>query len=260
VVLICILIKEKGIDSLGAVKQDVLVSGTNIKTINSTSLLGSGDISVGAAWGSITGTLSSQTDLQTALNTANDDDHIKIVQALGGDTKYECLGANRFLHSTGVGLTLTDNRQYFIAIYVAKAETITGVQFLMNTQGNFTGDQTNSLALYSYSGGTMTKVAETANDANIWKNAASSFVSVPFSSSYSADVGIYFISILYNSSAQTTAPAIAGIGSTNTAFLTANYTNSAKANSFINTQNSHGATVLMSAVSATTNQPYCALY
>jgi hypothetical protein len=52
-------------------KQDTLVSGTNIKTINNTSLLGSGDISIspGASeWGDITGTLSDQTDLQNALN------------------------------------------------------------------------------------------------------------------------------------------------------------------------------------------------
>jgi len=51
-------------------KQDTLVSGTNIKTINSNSLLGSGDISISAsvAWGGITGTLSDQTDVSTAIN------------------------------------------------------------------------------------------------------------------------------------------------------------------------------------------------
>lgn len=52
-------------------KQDTLVSGTNIKTINGTSVLGSGDLTVSssATWGSITGTLSSQTDLSTALSS-----------------------------------------------------------------------------------------------------------------------------------------------------------------------------------------------
>jgi hypothetical protein len=52
-------------------KQVTLVSGTNIKTINGVSILGSGNITIasgGGTWGSITGTLSSQTDLQTALN------------------------------------------------------------------------------------------------------------------------------------------------------------------------------------------------
>jgi hypothetical protein len=51
-------------------KQNALVSATNIKTINGSSVLGSGDLTVSgvAAWGSVTGTLSAQTDLQTALN------------------------------------------------------------------------------------------------------------------------------------------------------------------------------------------------
>lgn len=51
-------------------KQDTLVSATNIKTLNGSSLLGSGNIVLSAtsAWGGITGTLSDQTDLQAALN------------------------------------------------------------------------------------------------------------------------------------------------------------------------------------------------
>ena len=53
-------------------KQDALVSGTNIKTINGNSVLGSGNLVIGgsgsADWGQIGGTLSNQTDLQTALD------------------------------------------------------------------------------------------------------------------------------------------------------------------------------------------------
>lgn len=51
-------------------KQTALVSGTNIKTVNGNTLLGSGDVSISAsvAWGGITGTLASQTDLQSALD------------------------------------------------------------------------------------------------------------------------------------------------------------------------------------------------
>lgn len=51
--------------------QPTLVSGASIKTINNTSLLGSGNIDVAAGattWGAITGTLSDQSDLQTALD------------------------------------------------------------------------------------------------------------------------------------------------------------------------------------------------
>lgn len=52
-------------------KQPILVSGTTIKTVNGTSLLGSGNIAIvggSVAWGEITGVLANQTDLQTALN------------------------------------------------------------------------------------------------------------------------------------------------------------------------------------------------
>lgn len=63
---------DQAVEAGRAGKQDTLVSGTNIKTINGTSVLGSGDLTVsasGATWGSITGTLSSQTDLSTALSS-----------------------------------------------------------------------------------------------------------------------------------------------------------------------------------------------
>ncbi len=49
-------------------KQNTLVSGTNIKTVNGSSILGSGNLTTSAQWGGVTGTLSNQTDLQNALN------------------------------------------------------------------------------------------------------------------------------------------------------------------------------------------------
>ena len=52
-----------------ATKQDVLVSGTNIKTINNQDILGSGNIEVEASsvWGSITGEIHNQLDLHNEL-------------------------------------------------------------------------------------------------------------------------------------------------------------------------------------------------
>lgn len=51
-------------------KQNTLVSGTNIKTVNGSTVLGSGNLVIDTAdaWGDITGTLSDQTDLNTALD------------------------------------------------------------------------------------------------------------------------------------------------------------------------------------------------
>ena len=52
-------------------KQDTLVSGQNLKTINGNSLLGEGDIEIEsgdeAVWGNISGTLADQADLASAL-------------------------------------------------------------------------------------------------------------------------------------------------------------------------------------------------
>jgi hypothetical protein len=72
------LLAKKKFDSLGAAKQNTLVSGTNIKTVNGTNLLGSGDVSIsgmiypaagiplstGTAWGT------SITDNSSNWNTA----------------------------------------------------------------------------------------------------------------------------------------------------------------------------------------------
>ena len=64
------VVSEKAIKTYADTKQAQLVSGTNIKTVNGNSLLGSGDITIsgGVAWGNITGTLTDQTDLVLALN------------------------------------------------------------------------------------------------------------------------------------------------------------------------------------------------
>ena len=58
-----------------ATKQDVLVSGTNIKTINNQDILGSGNIQVessSAVWGSITGEIHNQQDLHNELQAKAD--------------------------------------------------------------------------------------------------------------------------------------------------------------------------------------------
>jgi hypothetical protein len=87
-------------------KQNTLVSATNIKTINTQSILGSGDITIGgsAAWGGITGTLSTQTDLQSALNAKEN-------SITAGTTSQYYRGDKTFqtLDKTAVGLGNVDN-------------------------------------------------------------------------------------------------------------------------------------------------------
>ena len=82
-----------GVVDLGTVitdisgKQDTLVSGTNIKTINNISILGSGNIDVtgggggSTTWGNIGGTLADQTDLKNALDAKLDSSAIEAYTA-----------------------------------------------------------------------------------------------------------------------------------------------------------------------------------
>ena len=65
-------VKSGGVYTALGGKQDTLVSGTNIKTINNQSILGSGNITIqgggGGTWGTITGDIDDQTDLQNEFN------------------------------------------------------------------------------------------------------------------------------------------------------------------------------------------------
>jgi len=87
-------------------KQATLVNQTNIKSINGTSLLGSGDLTIGGSvsWGGITGTLSNQTDLQSALDG-------KEATITAGTTSQYYRGDKSFqtLDKTAVGLGNVDN-------------------------------------------------------------------------------------------------------------------------------------------------------
>jgi hypothetical protein len=130
-------------------KQDTLVSGTNIKTVNSTSLLGSGNIEISSsvAWGGITGTLSTQTDLQSALDA-------KEPTITAGTTGQYYRGDKSFqtLDKTAVGLGNVDNtsdanKPVSTATQTAldgKQATITGAATTIDTE-----DLTVSRALVS---------------------------------------------------------------------------------------------------------------
>jgi hypothetical protein len=116
-------------------KQATLVSGTNIKTINSTSILGSGNIAISSsvAWGGITGTLSSQTDLQTALDGKVDEN-----ASITGATKTKITYDAKGLVTAGADATTADIADSTNKRYVTDAQaTVIG-----NTSGTNSGNQT----------------------------------------------------------------------------------------------------------------------
>jgi hypothetical protein len=170
-------------------KQATLVSGTNIKTINGESLLGSGDIVISGGSG------------------VDDNPEIKLLQGLGSEIKAQTFNAAEATTTTG----LADGTARFNPVYLAKGQTITGVAYYQTTQGVYTSDNNNQVALYTVNAatGVLTRVAISNNDGtNIWKQAANVTYKVPFSSPYVATAGVYYIGFLYNSSAQSTQPFI----------------------------------------------------
>lgn len=138
-------------------KQATLVSGTNIKTVNNTSLLGSGNISISSAvaWGSVTGTLSNQTDLQTALDGKVDEN-----SAITGATKTKITYDAKGLVTAGADATTADIADSTNKRYVTDAQlTVIG-----NTSGTNTGDNAvNSL----YSGLATSKQDTLVSGTNI---------------------------------------------------------------------------------------------
>jgi hypothetical protein len=106
-------------------KQATLVSGTNIKTVNNTSLLGSGNISISSAvaWGGVTGTLSNQTDLQTALDGKVDEN-----TAITGATKTKITYDAKGLVTAGADLAASDLPSGIDATKIANG-SVTNAEF-----------------------------------------------------------------------------------------------------------------------------------
>lgn len=130
----------------------------------------------------------------------------KAMIAMGSDVKAMTLGISNF---GAANYTLVSGTANFIAVYLDYATTITGVRFVQHTAGAFTGNNYNGIGLYSSTvNGVLTLVASSTTDEAIWKNSAGTTRSVAFTAPYSAVPGLYFICLLYSSSAQTTAPIV----------------------------------------------------
>ena len=223
-------------------KQATLVSGTNIKTINGESLLGSTDIVISGGSG------------------VDDNPSIKLLQGLGSLIKAQTFNALEATTATG----LVDGTARFIPVYLAKAQTLTGVQYYQTVQGSYIADNNNQVALYTVnaSTGVLTRVAISANDGtNIWKQAANVTYKVPFSSTYVAAAGVYYIGLLYNSSEQTTAPTIlARTAGTNAAQAALDNTGSLTTSMTLGVQTALGTTYTASGLTTSATNPWVAIY
>jgi hypothetical protein len=135
------------------------------------------------------------------------DNSFRILKGLGADIKGLPFGPNTPISTPF--LALADGYGYFTAVYIPQAATITGVKLLQGVQGNYVADNTNQVGLYSVSGTTATRVATSTNNGDLWKTANNTFFTVPFSATYSAAAGVYYVGVMRNSVSQTTGPSLA---------------------------------------------------
>lgn len=183
---------------------------------------------------------------------------LQVMKSLGSSIKAIPIG-NSLPTAT---FTMTDGTIYYTPMYITRSFTATGVMFYQATQGNFTADNNNYIGLFSYSGGTLTQVAITANNGNIWKGTSNSWQTVAFSSTVALTPGIYYIASLYNSSVQTTAPAVAALSSVINTGNTApfDFTNNAKLIGILTAQTAITTPRAMSTISGTFSAPYFGIY
>ena len=145
--------------------------------------------------------------------------------------------------------TLVDGRAYFQPQRIKKG-TYTGFKFGQNTQGNYTGDAANQIGIYSYSGGTLTLIDTTTRDTELWKSASVSVGTKNLNSTLTIPKdGNYIIGVLYNSSAQTTAPRLLSTAGLLFGY-TGLFTNSASIR-YVNAQSVLPSSIAMSAMSGT---------
>lgn len=113
-------------------------------------------------------------------------------------------------------LTMTDGYAYYTLYEVTDTVVVNTFQYILSTQGAYTPDNYNGIALLSYNPSTKvyTKIVETANDGTMWSQTASTLQTKTFANQ-TLFPGFYAVAINYNASASTTAPVIATYGTTN---------------------------------------------
>ena len=202
-----------------------------------------------------TGAITKFTGTSTIGNATADVDYLQqdmsmiAYQALGSSVKGYSVNVPNFSTIT-VTVSAVQSQLNLMAVYIPKAVTLTGVLYLHN--GNATGGSSgyNGIGLYSYSGGTLTLVAQTANALTTWQGTGGWRTAAFTPGTYSASAGMYYIGTLTNTTSTANT-----IGAAATAFAntrTLDFTNSAKIAGFVAAQTSLPSSVNMTAVSQNT--------
>jgi hypothetical protein len=179
-----------------------------------------------------------------------------------GSTFKSILMSNPSISNITQSISLTTQQFRGVAVYIPIAQIITGVKWFQTVQGAFTNTGYNGVALYTYSGGTITRVALSTDSEATWETAtANSWGNVAFSTPYSASEGLYFIGLLYCGGA--TAPAIGGTVNSNNANVNiGDFTNSSELSFTLNLQTTTPSSLSLGGAGVTVsgNNPAVYLY
>jgi hypothetical protein len=108
--------------------------------------------------------------------------------------------------------TTVDGSCRCILAYLPEAATLTGIKYFLTNTPSFTADNNNKFGIYTINTSTLlaTLAASSTNDGTHFTGSSNTVKTIPFTSTYAASAGWYLISYLWNSSATSTAPQMAG--------------------------------------------------
>jgi len=233
-------------------------------TINGTAF----DLSADRTWtiSTITGNAGTATTLQTArkINGISFDGSAdistdivtKAYQFLGSNIKGQ--NVNGGLGSATGTISLVNNRVFYSLLYLPEPALLTGMLWKQVLNSGITANNYNGLSLMSISGGTLTTVASTTNDGNVWAASAGTIGSKAFSSTYNAAAGYYIGALIMCNSAFTQIPILGGVNSS--VNYINNFTNSAKMQAVLSGQTAIPSPQLFSGLSASSTEIWMGLY
>lgn len=104
--------------------------------------------------------------------------------------------------------TMTDGRAQYQLFYIPEPTVITGVRFVLQTQGDYTADGYNGVKLYKVTdAATFVRLDSTANDGDFWKGSVVTINNFAFAGgTRNLEPGLYVLGHVWNASATTAAP------------------------------------------------------
>ena len=180
------------------------------------------------------------------------DDYLAARAELGDIGKYSPIGISPFLANSGT--SIGDGFLNFYSVYIPKTDTISGVCWTQQTSYTFVADHNNKVGLYSYSGGTLTLVASSANDGNLWKSGTGR-KSKAFTAPVAVSKGVYYIATLLNGSSGTISANITrSVLNISSTMQNNGFANSAILHGSLSAQTDLPATLNINTLSANTNE------